>query len=59
MMNQNGMEPQDQRNFILAMVLMVAFVFFYQSFVMEPSNRRAKEAYAKTQAAQADRKSVV
>ncbi len=52
MMNQNGMEPQDQRNFIIAMVLMIAFVFLYQSFVMEPSNRRAKEAYDRTQAAE-------
>ncbi len=41
MMNQNGMEPQDQRNFIIAMVLMIAFVFFYQTYVTGPSAKRA------------------
>lgn len=40
---QNGMDPQDQRNFIIAMVLMIAFVFFYQTFVLEPEVRKANE----------------
>ncbi len=46
MMNQNGMDPQDQRNFIIAMVLMVAFVFLYQTVVINPEQeaRRAAEA---------------
>ncbi len=44
MMNQNGMDPQDQRNFIIAMVLMVAFVFLYQAIVVEPGAKRANEA---------------
>jgi len=44
---QNGMDPQDQRNFILAMVLMVLFVFVYQSLVLEPEARRANEAREK------------
>lgn len=48
MMNQNGMDPQDQRNFIIAMVLMVAFVFLYQTVVINPEQeaRRAAEAAA-------------
>ena len=29
---QNGMDPQDQRNFIIAMALMIVFVFGYQFF---------------------------
>lgn len=52
MMNQkNGMEPQDQRNFIIAMVLMIGFVFFYQSFVLDPAARRAEEARVAAEAA--------
>ena len=34
------MEKEDQRNFLLAMVAMIAFVFLYQMFVMEPAQRR-------------------
>ena len=41
---QNGMDPQDQRNFMIAMVLMIVFVFGYNFFVMEPANKRAAEA---------------
>ena len=52
MMNQNGMEPQDQRNFILAMVLMVGFVFLYQTFILGPNAKQAREAQAKIQAEQ-------
>jgi len=44
MMNQNGMDPQDQRNFLVAMVLMIAFVFLYQNFVTKPGAERANEA---------------
>ena len=38
---QNGMDPQDQRNFIIAMALMIVFVFGYQFFVLEPQAKRA------------------
>ena len=41
---QNGMDPQDQRNFIIAMALMIVFVFGYQYFVLEPQAKRANEA---------------
>ena len=34
------MEKEDQRNFLLAMVAMIAFVFLYQTFVMEPAQKR-------------------
>ena len=42
-MNQ-GMDPQDQRNFIIAMVLMIAFVFGYQAFVVNPEQEKRLEA---------------
>jgi YidC/Oxa1 family membrane protein insertase len=40
------MEPQEQRNFLIAMAAMIAFVFLYQFFVMEPAQKRyeAQEA---------------
>ena len=41
---QNGMDPQDQRNFIIAMALMIVFVFGYQAFVLDPAAKRANEA---------------
>ncbi len=34
------MEKEDQRNFLLAMVAMIAFVFLYQKFMMEPAQKR-------------------
>lgn len=34
------MEKQEQRNFLLAMLAMIAFVFLYQYFVMEPAQKR-------------------
>jgi YidC/Oxa1 family membrane protein insertase len=34
------MEKEDQRNFLLAILAMVAFVFLYQIFVMEPAQKR-------------------
>jgi YidC/Oxa1 family membrane protein insertase len=34
------MEKEDQRNFLLALVAMIAFVFLYQIFVMEPAQKR-------------------
>jgi YidC/Oxa1 family membrane protein insertase len=40
---QNGMDPQDQRNFIIAMALMIVFVFGYQAFVLDPAAKRATE----------------
>lgn len=52
MMNQkNGMDPQDQRNFIIAMVLMIAFVFIYQSIILDPAAKRAEEARIAAEAA--------
>ncbi|WP_300379934.1 membrane protein insertase YidC [Henriciella sp.] len=42
-MNQ-GMDPQDQRNFIIAMVLMIAFVFGYQALVVSPEQEERREA---------------
>lgn len=47
---QNGMDPQDQRNFIIAMALMIVFVFGYQFFVLEPQAQRANEAREAAQA---------
>ncbi|MEM9375520.1 MAG: membrane protein insertase YidC [Pseudomonadota bacterium] len=49
---QNGMDPQDQRNFIIAMALMIVFVFGYQAFVLEPQTKRANEQRAAAQAEQ-------
>ena len=40
------MEKQDQRNFLIAMVAMIAFVFAYQAFIMKP----AQEEFEATQA---------
>jgi YidC/Oxa1 family membrane protein insertase len=34
------MEKEDQRNFLLAIAAMIAFVFLYQVFVMEPAQKR-------------------
>ncbi|MEL6415536.1 MAG: membrane protein insertase YidC [Pseudomonadota bacterium] len=47
---QNGMDPQDQRNFIIAMALMIVFVFGYQFFILEPQAKRANEAREAAQA---------
>jgi len=52
MMQQNGMDPQDQRNFMIAMALMVAFVFLYQVLIVDPEQaqrRAAQEAASATQ----------
>ncbi|MEO0548606.1 MAG: membrane protein insertase YidC [Pseudomonadota bacterium] len=48
MQQQNGMDPQDQRNFIIAMALMIAFVFLYQVVVVNPEQaaRRAAQEQA-------------
>lgn len=43
-MQQQGMDPQDQRNFIIAMVLMLAFVFLYQIFIVNPEQEARREA---------------
>ena len=48
----NGMDPQDQRNFIIAMVLMIAFVFGYQAFVVQPQQESRLEAQKQAEAAQ-------
>ncbi|MEM1037192.1 MAG: membrane protein insertase YidC [Pseudomonadota bacterium] len=51
-MQQQGMDPQDQRNFIIAMVLMVVFIFGYQALVLGPAAKRDREARAAAQAEQ-------
>ena len=39
------MEPQqDQRNFILFIVIAVLFLFAYQAFVLEPAAERRQDA---------------
>ncbi len=52
------MEKEDQRNFLLAILAMVAFVFLYQIFVMEPAQKRYQaqqaEIAARNQAAPPD-----
>ena len=50
----NGMDPQDQRNFIIAMVLMIAFVFAYQAFIVNPEQEARREAQQEQQAANPD-----
>ncbi len=34
------MEKEDQRNFLLAMVLMIALVLGYQKFFVEPAQKK-------------------
>ena len=46
------MEPQEQRNFLIAMAAMIAFVFLYQYFVMEPAQKRYEAEQAVAAAAQ-------
>ncbi|WP_290845843.1 membrane protein insertase YidC, partial [Henriciella sp.] len=48
-MNQ-GMDPQDQRNFIIAIVLMLVFVFGYQTFVLQPQEEARLEAQEQAEA---------
>ena len=43
-MQQQGMDPEDQRNFIIAMALMLAFVFLYQIFIVNPEQEARREA---------------
>ena len=40
----NGMDPEDQRNFIIAMVLMIVFVFGYQALVVSPGQAKREAA---------------
>lgn len=50
------MEQEDQRNFLIAMVLMIAFIWAYQTFIVDPevrANRAAQEAAAAAQQAEA------
>ncbi|MCA8899970.1 MAG: membrane protein insertase YidC [Hyphomonas sp.] len=44
------MEKDDQRNFILAMVLMIAVVFGYQKFFLEPAQKRYEAEQAAIEA---------
>lgn len=46
------MEKEDQRNFLLAILAMVAFVFLYQIFVMEPAQKRYQAQQAQIAAQQ-------
>ncbi|WP_233355752.1 membrane protein insertase YidC [Henriciella litoralis] len=48
----NGMDPQDQRNFIIAMVLMIAFVFGYQAFIVNPQQKQRQQAQEQAEAGQ-------
>ncbi len=43
------MEKPDQRNFIIAMVLMLVFVFGYQKFVLEPQAERYRAEHPVTE----------
>lgn len=44
------MEKDDQRNFVLALVLCFGLFFFYNMFVLEPQQRAAKQAQERAQA---------
>ena len=46
------MEKEDQRNFLIAIALLLAFVFAYQFFVMEPAQKRFEEQQAAAAAEQ-------
>ncbi|MBY9065608.1 membrane protein insertase YidC [Hyphomonas sp. WL0036] len=47
------MEKEEQRNFLIAIAAMIAFVFLYQFFIMEPAQKRYQaEQAAKTAAEQ-------
>ncbi len=51
------MEKEDQRNFLIAMVLMIGFIWAYQTFVVDPevrANQAAREAAAALEAESAD-----
>jgi YidC/Oxa1 family membrane protein insertase len=48
---QNGMDPQDQRNFLIAMALMIVFVFGYQYMFVAPAQQKAEAARAEAAAA--------
>ncbi len=53
-MNQQP-DPNQQRNFLIAMLLMLAFVWGYQAFVIEPeleARRQAQQAAESTEAAE-------
>jgi YidC/Oxa1 family membrane protein insertase len=47
------MEQNDQRNMMLAIVLMIVLMFTYSTFVLEPQARTEREARARAQAEQA------
>ncbi|MEO1100644.1 MAG: membrane protein insertase YidC [Pseudomonadota bacterium] len=47
------MEKEDQRNFLIAMVLMIGFIWAYQTFIVDPevrANQAAREAAAALEA---------
>lgn len=44
------MEKEDQRNFLIAMVAMIGFVFAYQAFIMEPAQRKYQAEQAAIEA---------
>ena len=45
------MEKEDQRNFLLAMVLMIALVLGYQKFFVEPAQKKFDAQQAAIEAA--------
>ena len=46
------MEKPDQRNFLIAMVAMIAFVFAYQAFIMKPAQEEFEANQAVREAEQ-------
>lgn len=44
------MEKEDQRNFLIAMVAMIGFVFAYQAFIMEPAQKKFEAEQAAIEA---------
>ena len=44
------MEKEDQRNFLIAMVAMIGFVFAYQAFIMEPAQKKYEAQQAAIEA---------
>ncbi|KCZ45507.1 membrane protein insertase YidC [Hyphomonas pacifica] len=46
------MEKEDQRNFLIAMVAMIVFVFAYQTFIMKPAQKKFEAQQAVEQAEQ-------
>lgn len=52
------MDQNDQRNFIIAIVLTVIFLFGYQAMVLDPAAERQREMTAARQAAEAEQQAL-